>query len=120
MAWTDDRLWCHPKYVGLSWRAKAVLRHGFEYAGGMGTRGRLTLAAQQMIGASTVTRRELVHAGWWEPNGDSSTVVIHDWDDHNGRRDEKRAKDRERKRRWRETHSDVTRDGTRTGTRKRP
>jgi hypothetical protein len=102
MAWTDDRLWCHPKYVGLSWRAKAVLRHSFEYAGGMGTRGTLSEAAQTVIGATPTVRNELIEHGWWEVNGDGASVHIHDWEEHNGRRLEKRAKDRERLRRWRE------------------
>ena len=104
MAWTDDRLWCHPKYVGLSWRAKAVLRHGFEYSGGMGTRGVLTPGSQATIGATPSVRRELVAAGWWDENGDGRTVHIHDWQEHNGKRDEKRAKDRERLREWRAKH----------------
>jgi len=101
MAWTDDRLWCHPKYVGLSWRAKAVLRHAFEYAGGLQTKGKLTAAQQATIGANPKVRAELVAAGWWDLNGDGSTVLIHDWDDHNGQRDRRREKDRERLREWR-------------------
>ena len=101
MAWTDDRLWCHPKYVGLSWRAKAVLRHGFEYAGGMNTKGVLTAASQTTIGASRSVRAELVNAGWWDENGDGKTVHIHDWEEHNGQRDQKRERERERLRRWR-------------------
>lgn len=101
MAWTDPRLWCHPKYVGLSWRAKAVLRHGFEYAEGMGTKGVLTPASQTTIGATRAVRAELVDAGWWDENGDGRTVHIHDWEEHNGHRDRRRAKDRERLREWR-------------------
>lgn len=120
MAWTDDRLWCHPKYVGLSWRAKAVLRHAFEYAGGMGTKGILTQASQQTIGSTSAVRAELVAAGWWDENGDGRTVHIHDWEEHNGLRDEKRQRDRERKRqarregRWNET------DRPRTGRAPKP
>jgi hypothetical protein len=101
MAWTDDRLWCHPKYVGLSWRANAVLRHAFEYAGGLETQGVLTPASQRTIGSNKAVRAELVKAGWWDENGDGTTVHIHDWKEHNGKRDEKRAKDRERLREWR-------------------
>ena len=107
MAWTDDRLWCHPKYVGLSWRAKAVLRHGFEYANGMATKGILSESTQCLIGATKTVRAELIAKGWWDENGDGRTVHIHDWDDYNSKRDEKRAKDRERKRRWRESHGHV-------------
>lgn len=101
MAWTDDRLWCHPKYVGLSWRAKAVVRHGFEYSGGMGTKGVLSAAAQHTIGSTRTVRNELVQAGWWDENGDGRTVLIHDWEEHNGKRDAKREKERERLRAWR-------------------
>jgi len=101
MAWTDDRLWCHPKYVGLSSSAKLALRHSFEYAAGMGTRGKLTPAQQGLVGANPRTRRELIETGWWDLNGDGATIIIHDWDEHNGIRDARKAKARERMRAYR-------------------
>jgi hypothetical protein len=101
MAWTDDRLWCHPKYVGLTVNAKLALRHSFEYASGMSTHGKLTAAQQSLVGAKPATRRELIAAGWWDLNGDGETVMIHDWDEHNGVRDERKAKARERMRAYR-------------------
>lgn len=104
MAWIDDRIWCHPKIVGLSDKAKVAYMFGLAYCSGMSTSGRLDRATQRLMGATDKTRAELVAAGLWDLNGDGVTVHIHDWDEHNGRRDERRAKDRERKRRWRATH----------------
>lgn len=97
MAWLDDRAWCHPKLVNLSDRAFRVYVNSIAYASGMGTRGILTVAQQRILTSSSVVRTALVEAGLWEPLSDES-VSIHDWDDHNGKRDDRRAKDRERKR----------------------
>ena len=107
MAWIDDRIWCHPKIIGLSANAKAAYVFGLAYSSGMSTGGMLKPAMQKAVGANARTRAELVAAGLWDENGDGQSVHIHDWDDHNGRRDEKRAKDRERKRRWRESRGHV-------------
>lgn len=104
MAWTDDRLWCHPKYVGLSWRAKAVLRHSFDYSSGMATHGHLDAGAQRLLGADRKTRDELIAGGWWDTNGTTDSVVVHDWEEHNGARDKSRQLARERKQRWKERH----------------
>jgi len=101
VAWTDDRLWCHPKYVGLSWRAKAVLRHSFDYSSGMATNGHLDIGAQRVIGADKKTRDELVAGGWWDTNGNGESIVIHDWDEHNGARDARKVRERERLRAYR-------------------
>lgn len=98
MAWLDDRLWCHPKIVGLTDRAHRVYVDGITYSSGMSTKGRLTAAQQKLIGCAAKQRHELVAAGLWDLNGDGTTVLIHDWDEHNGKRDERRAKDRQRKR----------------------
>ncbi len=102
MAWIDDRLWCHPKVIGLTAGAKAAYVMGIAYSSGMSTGGKLEEAMQKAVGANTRIRAELVTAGLWDTNGDGGTVHIHDWDEHNGKRDERRAADRERKRRWRE------------------
>lgn len=96
MAWIDDRAWCHPKLSDLSDRAWRTYFSGIAYSSGMGTKGVLTVAQQQLVRSTARVRRELVEAGLWDDLGDA--VSIHDWDDHNGKRDERRAKDRERKR----------------------
>lgn len=103
MAWIDDRLWCHPKIVGLTDRAYRAYVSGLAYSSGMATGGKLDPATQKLLGANARTRDELVHASLWEINGDGVTVLIHDWNEHNGKRDERREKERARKKeaRWR-------------------
>lgn len=101
MAWLDDRVWCHPKFVDLSWRAQAVCLKAIAYSSGMSTAGHLTTGQQTLLGGDAKVRRELVAAGLWDENGDGTSIDIHDWDTHNGKRDARRAADRERKRRQR-------------------
>lgn len=101
MAWLDDRIWAHPKLTELSDRAFRVWVNGVAYSSGFGTRGKLTEPQQRLVGASPKIRAELVDNGLWERNGRSADVLIHDWGEHNAKRDERREKDRERKRRER-------------------
>jgi hypothetical protein len=96
VAWLDDRVWCHPKLADLTDRSFRVWVNGMAYSSGFGTRGLLTPGQQRTIGADTRVRRELVAAGLWDETTEG--VLIHDWDDHNGKRDARRAADRERKR----------------------
>ena len=97
MAWIDDRIWCHPKVVGLPDRAYRVYVNGLAYSAGMSTGGVLDEHQQKMIGGNARVRATLVEARLWDSNGDGATVHIHDWKEHNGKRDERRKKDRERK-----------------------
>lgn len=113
MAWIDDRLWCHPKFTDISDRAAWVWVKSVAYSAGFQTHGLLTAGQQKAIGTDARARRELVSAGLWhEADG---CISIHDWADHNGKRDDHRARDRERKRRQREReratdgHAEVTR-----------
>ncbi len=101
MAWIDERIWCHPKIVELSDKAFRAYIHGIAYASGMATKGHLSGNQQKLIGAGTRERQELVEAGLWELNGRGASVIVHDWEEHNGKRDERRRKDRERKRQLR-------------------
>jgi len=98
MAWIDDRIWCHPKFANLSAGAFALYVKGIAYSAGMSTGGRLDAGNQKLIGATKTARAQLIDAGLWDVNGDQVTVEIHDWDEHNGKRDERRRADRERKR----------------------
>lgn len=98
MAWIDDRIWCHPKFNHLTAQAFAAYVRSVAYSSGMSTQGRLDPATQKLVGGTRRVKAELVDAGLWDENGDGNTVHIHDWNDHNGKRDERRAKDRERKR----------------------
>lgn len=101
MAWIDDRIWCHPKTAGLSGNAFATYVKGVAYSSGMGTSGYLDPGVQKLIGSTAKVRAELVAASLWDENGDGRSVVIHDWDEHNEKRDERRQRDLERKRRAR-------------------
>lgn len=102
MAYIADNLWCNPKWLALSDKSKVVLVNSWGYSSGLGLKGHLTIEAQRLMGATPTVRDELIKIEWWDENGDGMSVVIHDWDDYNGKRDERRAADRERKRRWRE------------------
>lgn len=97
MAWLDDRAWCHPKIVGLSSPAYRVWVNAILYSSGMELRGVLTDAHQRLIGATPKIRDELLVAGLWDGLVDGS-VEIHDWEAHNGKRDDRKIKERERKR----------------------
>lgn len=96
MAWIDDRIWCHPKFTDLSAPAFRAYVNGVAYASGMSTRGHLTSEQQKLVGGTSKVRNELVRAQLWDEN--SNGIVVHDWEEHNGKRDERRAADRERKR----------------------
>lgn len=96
MAWIDDRIWCHPKLVGLTDHAFAAYIKSLAYASGMNTNGHLTVPQQKLIGADTRARRELLEARLWDINGDGETVAIHDWNEHNGARIARRERERER------------------------
>ncbi len=97
MAWIDDRIWCHPKFVDLSDRAHRVYVDGLAYSAGFSCRGHLSPGQQRKIGSDAKARRELIEARLWDENGDGASVYIHDWDDHNGKRDARREADRVRK-----------------------
>lgn len=97
MAWIDDRIWCHPKLAGLTDKAYRAYVNGIAYSSGMGTRGRLDDAQMKLIGARKREKNELISARLWI-EVDATTVVVNDWDEHNSKRDERRAADRERKR----------------------
>lgn len=96
MAWLDDRAWCHPKFTDLSAEAFRVYWCGVSYSSGMSTGGVLSPAQQRMLGSDEDIYAELVAAVLWNVRG--TDVEIHDWADHNGKRDARKAADRERKR----------------------
>jgi hypothetical protein len=97
LAWLDDRVWCKPKFTDLSDRAFRVWVSGVCYSAGFARKGYLTAGQQKTVGADAKVRRELVAAQCWEER-DDGVVYIHDWDEHNAKRDRAREKDRERKR----------------------
>lgn len=97
MAWIDDRIWCHPKLADISDSAFRVYVNGVAYSSGFHTSGTLTAGQQRAIGATARTRTELVKARLWEIKS-AEDVAIHDWAEHNAKRDARRKADRERKR----------------------
>lgn len=100
MAWIDDRIWAHPKLVDLSDGAFRAWVNGIAYSSGFGTKGALTNGQIRAIGARKKDQKELLETGLWDAAADG--VQIHDWDDHNARRDARKETDRERKRAERE------------------
>lgn len=116
MAWLDDRAWCHPKLTRLSAPAHRAWVSAVCYSSGFGLHGRLEKEHQQVIGCSSKLRSELIAAGLWEDLG-GGAIQIHDWSEHNEKRDAKRVSDRERKRRQRDRERDISRDTERDITR---
>ncbi len=97
MAWVDDRIWCHPKIAGLSHLAFRIYICSLAYSGGFGLGGVLTKEHQHVIHSTAAARKELVAAGLWEDVG-GGAIEIHDWKEHNEKRDARRRADRDRKR----------------------
>lgn len=96
MAWTDDRIWCHPKFVGITDKAFRAYICANSYSSGYLCRGHLTRAQVKTLGVTARVRRELIDAGLWHGDDDGG-IRINDWDEHNGKRDDRREKDRIRK-----------------------
>jgi len=113
VAWIDDRIWCHPKFTDLSDRAAWTWVKGVAYSTGFSTHGRLTPGQQKKVDSDARIRRELVAAGLWDEIEDGA-VLIHDWDEHNSKRDARREADRKRKRDSR-AKDRVTSNGASTG-----
>jgi len=123
MAYLDDRIWVHPKWVCLSNASFRIAVTGLCYAHGFGTGGALTKSVLRTIGASKSNVEEIVASGLWERDGNG--VRIHDWADYNDdeRAARKRKLDADRQRRFRDRNAlpngdvthDVTRDITRDG-----
>ncbi len=112
MGWIDDRIYCHPKVLRVSKPARWTYVAGIAYSSGWGTRGVLEASALEAIGCDKKTRADLVAAGLWDEI--DGVVLIHDWEDHNGRRDDRRTRERERLRTLRERQRNAvqTQDST--------
>lgn len=122
MAWLDDRIRDHPKIVRASAPAFRHWALALCYCSAHGTEGRLDEAVKALSVPRNIIR-ELVALQLWDQESDG--IWVHDWQEHNSKRDEKvterRAQDRERQRRHRERvrqndpaePRDVTRDSDR-------
>lgn len=95
MAWIDDRIWCHPKVTDLSDAAFRLHVNAIAYCCGFGTRGFLSKGQLRTIGATPKLRKELVDSRLWDEY--HGLVYVHDWEEHNGKRDARRVADRLRK-----------------------
>lgn len=111
MAWIDDRVWCHPKLTDISDKAFRVNIHGLAYSAGFGCRGVLTVGQQKQIGSNAKVKRELLVAGLWDAL-EAGAVAISGWDEHNGKRDDRRVKERDRLRAKRKLERDAERNST--------
>ena len=105
MAWfkVDDHLYSHPKWISLSKGARALWVTAGAWSAGQLLDGHVPYAALKTLDG---TRREadaLVDCGLWEVNGEG--WLFHDWDAYQPTREavmDKRARDAERLRKWRE------------------
>lgn len=109
MAWLDDRAWCHPKLAALSDGGFRVWLSGICYSSGFGLQGRLERHHQRVIQTTPKVRAELIGLELWDEAADGA-VVIHDWAEHNDKRDARRAAARERKQKQRDKERDMRRD----------
>jgi len=121
MAWIDDRIWCHTKLTDLSDKAFRVWISSIAYSAGLGTKGHLSEAQQRLVGATPRVRNELIEMGLWDRNGSEKTgeIFIHDWNEHNAKRDARREADRLRKRLQRQMSAGQS-AGTSSGASTRP
>lgn len=101
MAWLDDRIWAHPKIRDVPRATRWEYAASVAYASGFHTEGMLTAGQLKAIECTSKDRELLIRVGLWEDasaDGNDGAIRIHDWKDHNGKRDQKRRADRLRKR----------------------
>lgn len=101
MAWLDDRIWAHPKIRDVPRATRWEYAASVAYASGFHTEGMLTAGQLKAIECTPKDRELLIKVGLWEDasaDGNDGAIRIHDWKDHNGKRDQKRRADRLRKR----------------------
>ena len=124
MAWLDDRIRDHPKIIRATPQAFRFWALALCYCSAHGTEGRLAEAVR----ALSIPKRyvgELVRLRLWDSEADG--LWVHDWQEHNQKRDdaveERRKQARERQRRHRDRVRQQThpqRDGGVTVTRDVP
>jgi len=97
VAWLDDRIYAHPKIRNVPRATRWSYAAALAYASGFGTAGVLTEGQLKAIEATKRDRELLIEVGLWDDAG-RGAIRIHDWKDHNGKRDARREADRLRKR----------------------
>lgn len=105
MAWfrIDDHLYSHPKWLGLSKGARALWVTSGSWCAGQLLDGNVPKSVLPMLGGTPREAAELVSAGLWRESANGWR--FHDWQAYQPTRKavmEKRAKDAERIRAWRE------------------
>lgn len=99
----DDKLHSHPKWVGLNKGAKALWTTAGSWSADQLTDGFVPKSVLSRLGGTTAEAQRLVNAELWRvvENG----WQFHDWQDRNPSREsvqDKRSRDAERLRQWRE------------------
>lgn len=97
MAWLDDRIWCHPKITNVPRATRWEYAAALAYSSGFSTGGHLSPGQLKTIECTSRDRNLLIASGLWDDDG-AGGIFIHDWATHNGKRDARKAADRERKR----------------------
>lgn len=105
MAWfkVDDHLYSHPKWLGLPKGSRALWVTAGSWCAGQLLDGYVPKAVLPMLGGTPTEARALVDAGLWSEDRDG--WIFHDWETYQPTKHsvmEKRAKDAERLRAWRE------------------
>lgn len=105
MAWfkVDDHLYSHPKWLALPKGARALWVTAGSWCSGQLLDGFIPPGVLPMLGGTRREATELVNAGLWQAESDGWR--FNDWQDYQPTRRavmEKRAKDAERIRAWRE------------------
>jgi hypothetical protein len=105
VAWfkIDDHLYSHPKWMALPKPARALWVTAGSWCAGQLLDGFVPHKALPLLDGTRAEARKLVDAGLWEETPDG--YLFHDWAEYQPVRRavmEKRAKDAERLRKWRE------------------
>jgi len=112
MAWfkVDDHLYSHPKWIALPKGARALWVTAGAWCSGQLLDGYVPKSVLPMLGGTTAEARALVASGLWREVREG--FRFHDWDTYQPTKKavmDKRAKDAERLRAWREKR-DAERD----------
>ena len=105
MAWfkVDDRLWAHPKFIGLPLAAVGLWVKAGSYCAAYETDGALPSTMVRTLGGQKRDSDRLVDAGLWHRTEDGFT--FHNWDEFQPTKaqlEAERRKTRERQQEWRD------------------
>lgn len=106
IAWfkVDDHLYSHPKWLALPKGARALWVTAGSWCSGQLLDGKVPASVLPMLNGTRTEAQHLVNAGLWRRDGDDGWR-FHGWGDYQPTKRavmDKRAKDAERLRNWRE------------------